>query len=264
MAYLEENEWMLLNEVAYNISYIYSLDEMQEKILSWMKFLIEYDGAVFSLIESNKGTYQLQNTFGNGLEAKYLKIWKEETLESDLTRWIVYSGKNTAFRESDLISEEKRQETRVYKNFYIPNNFYHAVGLCIVFKEDPVGIIKLYRKREKADFSERDLFVLDQLQKHFAYRLSYEAKKGDTRYFYAKGYHEKICKKYQLTEREGEIFRYAVEGYTNVEIGEKMNVSIHTVKKHFQSIYGKMNVSNRVQLLQCLPLSTSKLDLDEL
>ena len=92
----------------------------------------------------------------------------------------------------------------------------------------------------------------------------YEAKKGDTRYFFAKGYHEKLCHQFGLTSREGEMLDLAVHGLGNEEIAQKMNISIHTVKKHFHSIYEKMHVKNRVQMLQSLPMSTNKIDYDSL
>ena len=47
MAFLEENEWMMLNEIVYNISYIYSFDEMRRQTLIWLKMLLGFDGAVF-------------------------------------------------------------------------------------------------------------------------------------------------------------------------------------------------------------------------
>ena len=43
-----------------------------------------------------------------------------------------------------------------------------------------------------------------------------------------------------------------------------MNISVNTVKKDFHSLYEKMHVTNRVQLLQGLPLSTDKINFDEL
>jgi len=56
----------------------------------------------------------------------------------------------------------------------------------------------------------------------------------------------------------------AVHGMTNEEIAQKLNISIHTVKKHFQSVYTKMNVHNRVQMVQNLPFSSDKINFDEL
>ncbi len=40
-----------------------------------------------------------------------------------------------------------------------------------------MGMIQLFRTKESGSFTRRDLFALDQLQKHFAYRFSYEVKK---------------------------------------------------------------------------------------
>ena len=264
MAYLEENEWMLLNEIAYNISFIYSVDDMRKSILDWLKLLIDYDGAVFAFLEKEDGQFILTNSLGKGINKKMLNKWENETIEKDNTGWIIYSGRNTAFRESDLMSDEKRTSSKFYKEFNEPNGFCYVAGIYIVFREEPVGLLKFFRKKEKGDFSIRDLFALDQLHKHFAYRLYYEKKKGDSRYFFAKGYHKKICDKYKLTVRESELLNYAVQGFTSIKIAEQMNISVHTVKKHFHNIYNKMNVSNRVQLLQCLPLSTSKINFDEL
>ena len=36
MGYLEEYEWILLNEIAYNISFIYKFEDMKNEILIWL------------------------------------------------------------------------------------------------------------------------------------------------------------------------------------------------------------------------------------
>lgn len=262
MAYLEENEWMLLNEIAYNISFIYSLDDMRVKILKWIKLLIDYDGAMFSLVGDHG--MRIYNSVGSGIEEKYIKKYDDVYMKDNPLHWIIASGKSAAYRDSSLISEKTLQNNDFYKAFYAPNRFMYTASMNIVFREDVVGIISFFKEKEHSDFSDRDLFILDQLQKHFAYRLYYEAKKGDTRYFYAKGYKERLCKEYGLTTREAELMDYAVKGLSNDEIASRMNISIHTVKKHFHSLYMKMNVKNRVQLLQCLPLSTNKINFDEI
>ena len=244
MAFLNENEWIRLNEIAYNISFIYTVEEMQHEILNrWLPFLISYDSAIFARISiAENGSYQFQAPAAFHLPQQAVDIWMQESLNSDAFRWALYT----------------------YRNFYLPNRLAYSVGLSISFREEPVGLLKLYRQADKPPFSERDMFVLEQLHKHFAYRLVYEAKKGDTRYFYAKGYHEKLCSQYGLTSREGEMLDLAVHGLSNEDIAQKMNISIHTVKKHFHSIYTKMNVRNRVQMIQSLPVSTNKIDFDAL
>lgn len=51
-----------------------------------------------------------------------------------------------------------------------------------------------------------------------------------------------------LTPREREILSHVANGLTNKEIGEKLNISEHTVKNHLKNILHKLQVQNRVQL----------------
>lgn len=266
MAYLEENEWMLLNEVVYNITFIYTVEEMQDEVLNrWLPFLIPYDAAVFARLTPDEGgTYQLTGLVGHNLPSQMLEIWRRRTQEDDSTRWIIYREQSMAFLDSSMMSEESLKSTALYREFYLPNRLKYSLGFCIAYGNEPVGFLKLYRREERGDFTRRDIFVLEQLQKHLAYRLIYERKKGDARYFFAKGYHDKMCRRYGLTEREGELLYMAVQGYSNDDISREMGISIHTVKKHFHNIYSKMNVKNRVQMLRYMPLSTSKISPEEL
>lgn len=52
-----------------------------------------------------------------------------------------------------------------------------------------------------------------------------------------------------LTEREFEILLYLREGRTNKEIGEKVFLSVNTVKSHLLNIYEKLDVHNRTEVL---------------
>lgn len=50
-----------------------------------------------------------------------------------------------------------------------------------------------------------------------------------------------------LTEREFEVLRLIVDGYSNAEIAEKLFVSIHTAKAHVCNILQKLSVDDRTQ-----------------
>ena len=52
-----------------------------------------------------------------------------------------------------------------------------------------------------------------------------------------------------LTKRENEIFMLLVEGYTNKQIAETLEISISTVKTHVENIYDKLNIHDRVYML---------------
>jgi DNA-binding NarL/FixJ family response regulator len=51
----------------------------------------------------------------------------------------------------------------------------------------------------------------------------------------------------QLTKREQEVLMPLTEGQTNKEIGNELNITEHTAKKHVQNIIAKLGVSDRTQ-----------------
>jgi DNA-binding NarL/FixJ family response regulator len=59
-----------------------------------------------------------------------------------------------------------------------------------------------------------------------------------------------IAKKQQLTTREKEILKLYVEGYTNNEIAEKLNLSVYTIKTHKNNIMQKYNFKSTVEMIK--------------
>lgn len=61
-----------------------------------------------------------------------------------------------------------------------------------------------------------------------------------------------LQKKYNITEREKEIIALVKTGHSNNEISEITSITISTVEKHINSIYRKLNIKKRVQLVNLL------------
>lgn len=55
-----------------------------------------------------------------------------------------------------------------------------------------------------------------------------------------------------LTERELEVAKLICEGKSNEEIGNKLCLSVNTIKYHIKNLYEKLQISNRVQLLRLM------------
>lgn len=53
-----------------------------------------------------------------------------------------------------------------------------------------------------------------------------------------------------LTEREKEVLNLLLEGYTNAVICDKLFISINTLKTHNRNIYKKLEVKNKVELVE--------------
>ena len=50
----------------------------------------------------------------------------------------------------------------------------------------------------------------------------------------------------RLTAREREVLKLAAVGYSNKDIAKELNITQDTVKKHMQSILGKLHASSRI------------------
>jgi two-component system, NarL family, nitrate/nitrite response regulator NarL len=54
--------------------------------------------------------------------------------------------------------------------------------------------------------------------------------------------------RFGLSARELEVVTAVVAGYSNKEIGQKLSLSVQTVKHHVTNIFDKLGVSNRMEL----------------
>jgi len=60
---------------------------------------------------------------------------------------------------------------------------------------------------------------------------------------------QQFIKRFDITDREAEILQYICKGFTNSDIAEKIFVSTNTIKFHIKNIYIKLDVKNRVEVI---------------
>jgi len=58
--------------------------------------------------------------------------------------------------------------------------------------------------------------------------------------------------KYKITKREQEILILLIRGKRNKEIGEELFISQNTARNHIHNIYKKLNIKNRLQLIDLI------------
>jgi DNA-binding CsgD family transcriptional regulator len=56
----------------------------------------------------------------------------------------------------------------------------------------------------------------------------------------------------RLTDRQHEVARLAVHGYTNAEIGDELDISVNTVKVRLKETFERLHVRSRVELVRAL------------
>jgi len=58
---------------------------------------------------------------------------------------------------------------------------------------------------------------------------------------------EQVASVARLSAREREVLELASYGLTNLQIAQRIHLSVHAVKFHLSSIFGKLGVSNRTE-----------------
>ena len=64
-----------------------------------------------------------------------------------------------------------------------------------------------------------------------------------------------LQKKHGLSAREMEILNLMIDGKSYKQMEETLHISIHTVKSHAYSLYRKLKVNNRHQLIHLISTS---------
>ncbi|MGB4661340.1 MAG: helix-turn-helix transcriptional regulator [Mobilitalea sp.] len=245
MNHLETSDWLVLNNLIYKIYSTNDLSEMRKTLLEQLKMVIDFDSADFFLGKKN-GTKGLEGLVSYNCDTDTSAQYDE----LDYSRGIMYTGKSMVYRESDIISEDKRKQTEYYQKVYRPNNWHYSLQMVIAKEKKFLGVITFYRTIGKDDFNYDDIFLLDMLKDHIALRLyqttineAFEADKLTV--------HQTV-EKHQLTKREETIIRLLINGLDNDVICEELSISPNTLKKHILNIYRKLGINNRIQMFKMI------------
>lgn len=158
-------------------------------------------------------------------------------------------SKSVVYRDSDLLEASARIKTRYYTEFLKPNKIPYIAGIIFIYNNKLLGLLNLFRAEEFGDFTEKELYVLGQLKKHFTNIIYKAEQRESTIYAISDGRSQPIYK-LGLTLREMEVIDLIVKGLSNHEISEKLVISDSTVKKHIYNIFTKIGVNSRTQLIQ--------------
>jgi DNA-binding CsgD family transcriptional regulator len=132
---------------------------------------------------------------------------------------------------TDFVSVRDFRRTEFYALVHRPLGIEYMLQLYL----DPRRTdARLEFDRVDSDFGERDRKVLDLLVPHFRQVLR-AAKRRPAATGAA----------VELTSREREVIVHVAEGLTNDEIGRRLGISTHTVRKHLENAYEKLGTHTR-------------------
>lgn len=245
---MEKNDFMLLNDLIYQLYTEDSLTQLKPLFLRRLKQIIPYSYASIIMAESIDGNITLKNPVCNPpsfqkAELEYLKLE-----DMDHTQWILYSTETVLVKESDIMNDNNRLMSPIYRDCYRHYDIFDTLQMSIVYEKKPFAVLTIYRTKNDGPFSSEEMFYLQAISKHLNYIFySHIAKPAVTDYSIRIADLKEI---YGLTRRESEILGYIFRDMNNAEILEKIDITEHTLQKHIQNLYQKLNVSTRWDLLK--------------
>lgn len=250
MKRIEKNEVNLLSHMIYTIYNTENIDQMRLEILKLLKYMIPFDTANFFLVKTDSDCDHVLTNLVNVNSLKnpdidnVLKKYMESCFEIDSTHWLCNAKKSIAYRTTDLLSESALERTEYYREMFLPFDLHYGAQVVLAHNGDCVGLLTLFRSKSSSNFSDNEIFFLDNLKEHLSIRLYQAELQNDT----AHHVHSLCMERYDLTRRECEIVDLLLQGLTNEELVEKLCISENTLRKHLYNLFKKLDIRHRWEL----------------
>lgn len=246
---LFDYEWQFLLQMTTRINYCETYSDTCDTILQQIRTLIPYQTGIIFQAGRENGRVLLNNPVSNeAVDDRYDHTF---FTEGNYPHWneFIMAPYSIVFRQSDIITPEKMEKTRVYREIWEPRNIYWGLFISLVHKDCPLAVMGLMRNKDDEDFSARDIYIMntlkDPLERKFYSLLEGKSHRGNmTR-------PERIAKaalRYGLTKRETEIVALVCSSKSSEEMCKQLYITHATLSKHLSNIYAKTKVRNRTQL----------------
>ena len=130
----------------------------------------------------------------------------------------------------EVISRETLERTEFYNDFLAQDGLHHGINLFVFDGDRDLGDLRIWRGRDRPDFSERDTGLLDALEPHLR-RALLRCAWGD-----------------RLTPRERDVAALVARGCTDRDIARVLGIGFGTVRTHLNSALHKIGCANRAEL----------------
>ncbi len=163
-------------------------------------------------------------------------------------------GKRDVLREMDLIDDNDIRATGYFNDTYATFNVKYSMQIISAYNKEFQGAIVLGRSKEDGDFSDKELYMMEIINKHLSlklYKLSHRSPSDGNVYTHLDEKIYEMAEDSMLTKRETEVvFKVVKESMSNEEICSDLCITAHTLNKHLSNIYMKCGVNSRVALIQ--------------
>lgn len=248
MITLDNSQWNQLDEMILNLHIQKDVTALQTQILEQLAVLIPHRRSFFDLCTTQNGQRVFFAPVSLNMSEEELADYYKNYQYSDYVAWSFSNHSSTIYRDSDMIGRSLRENSDIYKQWMKPMDIYYSLGCTIFSSKQLLGSITLFRSEQEGDFTDSELGMLEvitrHLSAHFTFLWPYGIFPSLTAHF------ANAAEKGGLSARESEIGELIAAGHSNSEISQILFISENTVKKHVNSLYRKLGITSRTQLLR--------------
>ncbi len=240
MEQFTEKEIQALHKLALAIHRADGLQQMCDSTLSLLPGLISHEKSFF--------TYVPLGSRGQETAIRSLNMTEREQQEYtrrfapyDYTAWYLNQEDVDVYRDSDVVSGEIMDASRIYREWVLPMGMRYLCGNVIRSGGRRYGDLTLMRSQQHGDFTDRELYLLALVTDHM--RLWF------TQHYETAALPPDVLPLEGLTAREREIAALTCSDLSLREISDRLSISYATARRHLANVYEKLGISTRVQLM---------------
>ncbi|MCC8027083.1 MAG: helix-turn-helix transcriptional regulator [Clostridium sp.] len=248
-------EWQALSQLIYRMNRRKDYEDFAQTILEQLYTIIPFShGLVFKASREN-GSVRLSSPLSIPSDTKH-QFFVDKFIHGNYNPpWVSYlnSPWSSVFRYSNITPNNQWSNSPIYDEILEPQELYYAIYMTFVHRDQPLGAIAIWRKKQDQDFSEKELYMLEMLKIHIELKLYYVLNYDVV----PRNQHQpkrsalgEFSEQHNLTKREFEILQLLYEEKDSMEICGLLYISDSTLRKHIHNIYQKLGIKNRVQLIQ--------------
>ena len=245
-----QKDWYHLDNI---IAAIYTADAatVLQQVCKSLKSVIDFDKSFTNLSSNQNNLNRYFHYESLDIDERTLDSYIQYYVDIDYCAWYTVQPHPSVYRDTDLINEQKKEQATFFKEWMLPMNVYYGCGLSAAANEVSYGELTLFRSKGKGDFTDRDLEILEILNRHLCQFFSGKYPGGISKSSFDKQMTD-FQVKYNLTAKENEIIENIKRGVEIKELHKVLFVSENTIKKHLANIYTKLNIKNRSQLIKAI------------
>lgn len=246
---MDKNTFLMMNDLIYDLYLCTDMDDLKNNFLTRLRFLVPCSYATILLPDPNNPDHfspvYVPESFRTA-EERYLA-----SIHEDKLLWNCYSKEPNLMRESDLLPDEVRLNSKLYTECYKGFNIYDSLQYTSAKNHIFLGVLTLFRTKADGPFTEEELFLINALGLHFntvLYQIRSDCPASST----PKKDTDAFCTFFKLTKKESEILSQLLSFRSGEEISDSLSITLNTFQKHMQNIFRKTNTASKWELLRAV------------